>query len=119
MRQLYNGATTPYISPLPFVTFLPIFLTNIRPATKFLPKSETNGDGITVEVCSYYKNLDHAQAWEWIKASTVTTYEKTTIKGQITSAFFTKEDDPLSKIIISYTKDDYDSEFPAIEEELE
>ena len=81
-------------------------------------KEETNGDGITVEVCSYYKNLDHAQAWEWIKASTVTTYEKTTIRGQITSAFFTKEDDPLSKIIISYTKDDYDSEFPAIEEEL-
>ena len=75
-------------------------------------KEETNGDGITVEVCSYYKNLDHAQAWEWIKASTVTTYEKTTIRGQITSAFFTKEDDPLSKIIISYTKDDYDEEFP-------
>lgn len=75
-------------------------------------KEETNGDGITVEVCSYYKNLDHAQAWEWIKASTVTTYEKTTIRGQITSAFFTKEDDPLSKIIISYTKDDYDAEYP-------
>ena len=78
-------------------------------------KEETNGDGITVEVCSYYKNLDHAQAWEWIKASTVTTYEKTTIRGQITSAFFTKEDDPLSKIIISYTKDDYDSEYPPVE----
>ena len=78
-------------------------------------KEETNGDGITVEVCSYYKNLDHAQAWEWIKASTVTTYEKTTIRGQITSAFFTKEDDPLSKIIISYTKDDYDEEYPPVE----
>lgn len=77
-------------------------------------KEETNGDGITVEVCSYYKNLDHAQAWEWIKASTVTTYEKTTIRGQITSAFFTKEDDPLSKIVISYTKDDYDSEFSSV-----
>ena len=77
-------------------------------------KEETNGDGITVEVCSYYKNLDHAQAWEWIKNSTVTTYEKTTIRGQITSAFFTKEDDPLSKIIISYTQDDYDSEFSTV-----
>lgn len=75
-------------------------------------KEETNGDGITVEVCSYYKNLDKSQAWEWIKASTVTTYEKTTIRGQITSAFFTKEDDPLSKVIISYTKDDYDNEYP-------
>lgn len=77
-------------------------------------KEETNGDGITVEVCSYYKNLDHIQAWELIKNSTVTTYEKTTIRGQITSAFFTKEDDPLSKVIISYTKDDYDNEYPTI-----
>ena len=76
---------------------------------------ETDGDGITVEVCSYYKNVDHAQAWEWIKGATVSTYEKTNIRGQITSAFFTKEDDPLSKIIISYTKDDYDAEYPPVE----
>ena len=76
---------------------------------------ETDGDGITVEVCSYYKNVDHAQAWEWIKGATVSTYEKTNIRGQITSAFFTKDDDPLSKIIISYTKDDYDEEYPPVE----
>ncbi|MBR4882003.1 MAG: hypothetical protein IKU19_08710, partial [Clostridia bacterium] len=75
-------------------------------------KAQSDGDGITVEVNSYYENITHEQAWEKLKKSTANTDAKTNIRGQITSAFFTENDSPTDqKVILSYTKADYDSKY--------
>ena len=54
-------------------------------------KEETNGDGITVEIFSYYKNISDEDVWECLKNSVVETSVPTNIKGQITSAFYENE----------------------------
>lgn len=46
------------------------------------------GDGVTVEIHNYIKDLMSDEIWKKLKGTTVTTYKKTTIKGQITSAFY-------------------------------
>lgn len=46
------------------------------------------GDGITVEIHNYIKDLTKEDIWEKIKRSTVKTYKTTTIVGQVTSAFY-------------------------------
>lgn len=75
-------------------------------------REESNGDGITVEVHTYYKGLSDLSAWEMLKGSTASTNDKTTLRGQITSAFFTENDNPTdNRVILSYTKTDYDNEY--------
>ena len=47
-----------------------------------------------------------------LKGSTASTNDKTTLRGQITSAFFTENDNPTdNRVILSYTKTDYDNEY--------
>ncbi|MBO4486812.1 MAG: hypothetical protein J5729_00390 [Bacteroidaceae bacterium] len=76
-------------------------------------RENSDGDGITVEVNSYYKGLTDLEAWQLLKGSTVSTNAKTTLRGQITSAFFTENETPTDqRVIISYTKADYDNDYP-------
>ena len=66
-----------------------------------------------MEVNSYYKGLTDLEAWQLLKGSTVSTNAKTTLRGQITSAFFTENETPTDqRVIISYTKADYDNDYP-------
>ena len=76
-------------------------------------REESNGDGITVEIHTYYKGLDDLSAWQMLKGSTASTDAKTTLRGQVTSAFFTENATPTdSRVILSYTKEDYDRDYP-------
>lgn len=49
---------------------------------------KVNGDGLTVEIHNYVKDLSDEELWMYLKESDVKTYKKTLIKGQITSAYF-------------------------------
>ena len=61
-----------------------ISINNINPdLIKYL--KENYGDGLTVEVHSYAKQLDNV--WNELKNSTVTTGNACTLKGQITTAY--------------------------------
>ena len=95
-----------------FVNKIVIKVTGVTQELIDKAKAQSDGDGITVEVNSYYENITHEQAWEKLKKSTVNTDAKTNIRGQITSAFFTENDSPTDqKVILSYTKADYDSKY--------
>ncbi|MBR4649195.1 MAG: hypothetical protein IKO67_03475, partial [Bacteroidaceae bacterium] len=99
-----------------FVNKIVIKVTGVTQELIDKAKTQSDGDGITVEVNSYYENITHELAWEKLKKATVTTDAKTNIRGQITSAFFTENDSPTDqKVIISYTKADYDHDYPPTE----
>lgn len=49
---------------------------------------DKDGDGLTVEIHNYIKDLTKEEMYNLLKKSTVVTYKETTITGQITSAFF-------------------------------
>ena len=99
-----------------FVNKIVIKVTGVTQELIDKAKTQSDGDGITVEANSYYENITHELAWEKLKKATVTTDAKTNIRGQITSAFFTENDSPTDqKVIISYTKADYDHDYPPTE----
>lgn len=49
---------------------------------------DKDGDGLTVEIHNYIKDLTDKELFDLIKTSEVVTYKKTKVTGQITSAFF-------------------------------